>query len=316
MEKILEIKNLTKTFGKKTVVNNLSFDIYPGEICGFLGPNGSGKTTTIKMIVGLLQPNNGSVSICGNNIKTNFEEALANVGAIVENPDTYKEFSGRQNIMLAANICKASPERQQEVIDIVGLTKRIDEKVKKYSLGMKQRLGIAIALLSKPKLLIFDEPTNGLDPTGIKDFRETIKHLAHEEGIGVLISSHMMSEMELICDKIVIIEKGELLGVNSLSDIKLGLTESVEVTYKITVNDSETICKVLRGNDNDIELKVEDIIVRDIRLKEISFNTSIEKIPELVKKLVENGVQVWSARPVETSLEDAYFDATGGGQIA
>lgn len=316
MEKILEIKNLTKKFGKKTVVNNLSFDIYPGEICGFLGPNGSGKTTTIKMVVGLLEPNNGTVSICNKNIKTNIEDALKNVGAIVENPDLYKEFSGRKNIMLAANICKASPERQQEVIDTVGLSNRIDEKVKKYSLGMKQRLGIAVALLSNPKLLIFDEPTNGLDPTGIKDFRETIKRLAHEEGVGVLISSHMMSEMELICDKIVIIEKGELLGENSLSDIKFGLTGSVEVAYKILVKDAEAACKVLSRSVNNNEFKVEDFSVRDIHLKEISFSTSVENIPNIVKSMVENGVEVWSVRPIETSLEDAYFDATGGGQIA
>ena len=214
METILELNNLTKSFGKRRIIDGISLKINSGEVVGFLGPNGSGKTTTIKLITGLLFPDSGDVKICGYDLKSNFEEAVANLGAIVENPDMYKQFSGRRNLEMAARIHGGiSGSRIEEVIDIVGLRARIDDKVKKYSLGMKQRLGVALAILNKPRLLIFDEPTNGLDPKGIKEFREIVKNAAHKDGAAVFVSSHMMSEMQLMCDRVAIVEHGRLIGM-------------------------------------------------------------------------------------------------------
>lgn len=312
MEKILELKNLTKSFGNKTVVNNLSFDIMPGEICGFLGPNGSGKTTTIKMISGLLFADSGEINICGYNVKSDFEKALANVGAIVENPDSYLEFTGRTNISLAARINNVPVSRQNEVIAQVGLTNRIDEKVKKYSLGMKQRLGIGIALLNFPKLLIFDEPTNGLDPNGIKDFRETVKKLAHENGAGVLVSSHMMSEMELLCDKVVMIEKGKLIDIKNINEIKNTAEKGKKSTYLIVVSNGIKAQNIISEQFNISSVVNEK---KESGSFEILVDTTAESVPKIVKNLVLNDIEILSVHTKETTLEDAYMSAMEGGNI-
>ena len=173
--KVLEVEGLKKTIGKREIIKDISFSIEEGEIFGFLGPNGAGKTTTIRMLVGLIKPTAGKISICGYDLKKDTESALKEVGAVVENPELYKYLSGRENLMQLARIRKIPKEEVNEVIKLVGLENRIDDKVKKYSLGMKQRLGLAASLLSSPKLLILDEPTNGLDPSGIIDFREIVK---------------------------------------------------------------------------------------------------------------------------------------------
>lgn len=312
MEKILELKGVTKSFGSKTVVNNLSFDILPGEICGFLGPNGSGKTTTIKMISGLLFADIGEINICGYSVRYDFEKALANVGAIVENPDSYLEFTGRMNIALAARINNVPVSRQNEVIEQVALTKRIDEKVKKYSLGMKQRLGIAIALLNAPKLLIFDEPTNGLDPNGIKDFRETVKKLVHENGAGVLVSSHMMSEMEILCDKVVMIEKGKLIDIKKINEIKNTAEKGKKSTYFMVVSNGIKAQSVISE-----QFSVKSVVneLKESGLFEIFVDVKAETVPQIVKTLVLNGIEIWSVHTKEQTLEDAYMSAMEGGNI-
>lgn len=312
MEKILELKGLTKSFGNKTVVDNLSFDILPGEICGFLGPNGSGKTTTIKMISGLLYADKGEINICGYSVRTDFEKALANVGAIVENPENYLEFTGRMNIALAARINNISVAKQNEIIKQVGLENRIDEKTKKYSLGMKQRLGIAIALINSPKLLIFDEPTNGLDPNGIKDFRETLKRLAHEEGAGVLVSSHMMSEMEILCDKVVMIEKGKLIDIKNINDIKNVAEKGRKSTYSIVVSDGIKAQNII---SEQISAKLVVKELKESGLFEISADVNAEMVPHIVKNLVLNDIEIWSVHTKEGTLEDAYMNAMEGNAI-
>ena len=191
--KVLEVENLKKSLGKREIIKDISFSIEEGEIFGFLGPNGAGKTTTIRMLVGLIHPNEGSIKICGYDLKKDTEKALKEVGAVVENPELYKYLTGRENLMQIARIRKIPKESVEETIKLVGLENRIDDKVRKYSLGMKQRLGLAASLLSNPKLLILDEPTNGLDPSGILDFREVVKKAAKEKGMAVFISSHILS---------------------------------------------------------------------------------------------------------------------------
>ena len=212
MEAVLRVKNLNKSFGSRPVIRDVSFDVYSGEIFGFLGPNGAGKTTTIKMILGFLFPDSGEISICGLDLKKHYEKAMNLVGGIVENPEMYKEMTGYENLRMYARLHDGvTEERIQEVVRVVGMQNRAGEKLKKYSLGMKQRLGIAMALLGSPRLLILDEPTNGLDPAGIQEMRALIHDMPDACGATVLISSHLLGEMEQIVSQVGIINHGQLL---------------------------------------------------------------------------------------------------------
>ena len=205
---VLEVKDVYKHLGKREIIKGISFSVKEGEIFGFLGPNGAGKTTTIRMIVGLIATNKGTITIMGHEISCDREKALSNIGAVVENPELYTYLSGRENLMQIAAIRKIEKKDVEEVIQLVNLKDRIDDKVKKYSLGMKQRLGLAAALIAKPKLLILDEPTNGLDPTGIMDFRDIVRKAAKELKTAVFISSHMLSEVQQVCDTVAFINEG------------------------------------------------------------------------------------------------------------
>jgi ABC-2 type transport system ATP-binding protein len=220
---VLEVKDLHKSIGRRKIIKGISFSIKEGEIFGFLGRNGAGKTTTIRMLVGLIAPNSGSINILGYNISENREAALKNVGAVVESPELYGYLTGRENLMQLSRIYGNLPLADiEEVIELVGLKDRINDKVRKYSLGMKQRLGLAEALLSKPKLLILDEPTNGLDPNGIIEFRNIIKKAAKERQTSVLISSHILSEIEQLCDTVAFIDDGVIKSIENIAgkDIK------------------------------------------------------------------------------------------------
>lgn len=296
---ILKIKNLNKSFGKKKILKNVSFNVNEGDILGFIGPNGAGKTTTIKMILGLQSINSGAVTINGYDIKKNFEKAIEKVGTIVENPDLYMYLSGYDNLKLISNLYKnVDKKRIEEVIKIVKLETRINDKVSKYSLGMRQRLGIAQALLHKPNLLILDEPTNGLDPEGIKELRDIIKRLAAKEKVGVVISSHNLSELESFCNKIVIIKNGEIVETNELKKVK-----NIEESYIFEVDKISKISKIL-------EEKIE-------KINDNSFKIHINKesIPEIIKKLIENDIKIYTVKEEEISLEDAFLKRTGGNII-
>ena len=296
---ILKIKNLNKSFGKKKILKNVSFNVNEGDILGFIGPNGAGKTTTIKMILGLQSINSGTVTINGYDIKKNFEKAIEKVGTIVENPDLYMYLSGYDNLKLISNLYKnVDKKRIDEVIKIVKLETRINDKVSKYSLGMRQRLGIAQALLHKPNLLILDEPTNGLDPEGIKELRDIIKRLATKEKVGVVISSHNLSELESFCNKIVIIKNGEIVEKNELKKVK-----NIEESYIFEVDEISKISKIL-------EEKIEKINDNSFKI-----HTNKESIPEIIKKLIENDIKIYTVKEEEISLEDAFLKRTGGNVI-
>lgn len=222
----LQVQSLSKKIGKKMIVDNISFDINEGEIFGLLGPNGAGKTTTVRMIVNLIKKTKGTVTINGHSLDQSFKLAINEVGAIVETPAFYKYMTGMKNLQLYARMATESigPDRISEVVRLVGLEGDINEKVKSYSLGMRQRLGVAQALLHNPSLLILDEPTNGLDPQGIIEFRSYICSLA-KKGISVLISSHLLSEMELMCDRFAIIEKGKIIHVSAMNTVTTTLED-------------------------------------------------------------------------------------------
>lgn len=296
---ILKVRNLTKKFGTRVAVNNISFEVYEGEIFGFLGPNGAGKTTAIRMITGLAKPTNGDVYICDKSIKTNFEKAIINVGGIIENPSMYNNFSGMENLKYFAGLYKnITKERIDEVVKIVGLEDRIHDKVKNYSLGMKQRIGIAQALLHSPKLLILDEPTNGLDPNGIIDMRNFLKKLATEEGIAILVSSHILAEMELMCDTVGIMNLGRLESIKSIDSIKK--KETGPQTITVTVSFPNYAGKLIMEKFNPEHIEIND--------KTLTVVISPEKIPEISVLLVTNGISIYAIHAVKKTLEDIFLE--------
>lgn len=233
--KVLEVNELSKSFGKRKVLDNINLDIYEGEIIGLIGPNGAGKTTFIKSILGFYSFNTGSVKICGYDTKNNLENALSKIGCIIESPDMYNHLTGRQNLRIAELLNNIKDSSYvDEMIKFVKLEDRINDKVKKYSLGMKQRLGLANALIKKPKLLILDEPTNGLDPKGIRNLRELLKKISAESHMSILISSHILSEVENICDRIAIIDDGKLVSVFGIEEVKYKHKSLEEVYFNKT----------------------------------------------------------------------------------
>ena len=298
--KILECKNLKKKFGKKEIIKGVSFNIEEQDILGFIGPNGAGKTTTIKLILGLQGIDEGTVSINGYDIEKDFVKAIEKVGTIVESPDTYMYLSGRQNLELVSKMYKnITKERIEEVIELVGLSNRINDKVSKYSLGMRQRLGIAQAIIHKPNLLILDEPTNGLDPEGIIELRSLLKKLAKEEKMAILISSHNLLELESFCSKVCIIQNGEIIEESNIKDLKKKMSNS---TYRFEINDTKKITKILK-----------DIKIVDDHNFEIQINK--EEINKILSKLIDNKIDVYQVYLKNVSLEEVFIEKTGGNVI-
>ncbi|MFL0247516.1 ABC transporter ATP-binding protein [Candidatus Clostridium stratigraminis] len=229
MEKVLEVKEVTKKYKNGRGIENISFDIYKGDIYGFLGPNGAGKTTLMKIITGLVKADKGEVKIFKYNLNTDFEKAMKRVGAIVEDASAYEYMSAYNNLKLSARLYSNVNKKDiEEVLELVGLSKYKDEKVSDFSLGMKQRLAIASALLARPDFVILDEPTNGLDIEGVVEIRNAIKDLAESKGISFFISSHQIHEIELVCNRVGIIYNGRLIREGQVSEILNNNKESLE----------------------------------------------------------------------------------------
>ena len=301
--KVLEVKGVKKKLGKREIIKGLDLSVNEGEIFGFLGPNGAGKTTTIRMLVGLISPNEGEIVVCGKSVLSEKEQALKNVGAVVENPELYKYLSGRENLMQIARIRKVSKEEVEELIDLVGLKDRIDDKVRKYSLGMKQRLGLATALIGNPKLLILDEPTNGLDPSGIIDFRDVVKKAARERGMAVFISSHILSEVQNLCDRVAFINNGVIKSVEDIHDNSME-TELDSLTLVVSSNKEQAV-KVLK----DIGFVNSSTVIDE----EIHIIVETGKTTELLKVLLKNNVLVEEIYKNRKGLEQRYMELVEGG---
>ena len=300
MENILECRSLCKNFGKKQILKDVSFEIKEGDILGFIGPNGAGKTTTIKLILGLQSITSGKVYINGYNVEKEFTKAIEKVGAIVENPDMYMYMSGYDNLKLVSNMYKGiGTKRIDEVVKLVKLENRINDKVSKYSLGMRQRLGIAQAILHKPNLLILDEPTNGLDPEGIKEMRELLVSLAKNEKMAILISSHNLAELDNFCNKVCIIKNGEIIETSEISAIKKDIDHE---QFIIEIENTKGINKIYKEAE----------IVND---KVFKINIKKENVPDLVEDMVKNNIKIYGIKEDEKSLEDAFFERTGGNVI-
>ena len=301
---VLEINNVSKYYGKTKVVDNITFDVKEGEILGFLGPNGAGKTTTIKMILGLISIDRGTIKINGYDVKKDFEKAMNYIGGIVENPDMYGYMSAIDNLKLYAKIRNVNYKAVYDSLEMVGLKKSMNQKVSKYSLGMKQRAGLALSLLHSPKVLILDEPTNGLDPVGIKDLRAILKKLAKETGTAILVSSHILSEMELMCDRVAVINNGKLVKIESLNPSENDDNPSIKnVQCVIKVNDEPKAVSVLK------EKLSKNPVINDGK---IYINTQKGEISNIIKTLVLNDIEIKYANENEHTLEDLFFDVTKG----
>lgn len=298
---VLKCDNISKVIKKKQILNNVSFELNEGEILGFIGPNGAGKTTTIKLILGLQSITSGMVKINGYDVQKDFVHAIERVGAIVENPDFYMYLSGRKNLELVANMYKGvTKERIDEVVKLVCLENKINDKVSKYSLGMRQRLGIAQAIINKPNLLVLDEPTNGLDPEGIKELREFLVKLSKEENMAIFISSHNLAELESFCNKICIIKNGEIIENSSIEELKSEKIDEKNI-YTVEINDTKLL-------EKDEKISIID---------GTHFKLIIEKenVPEFIEMLINKNVKIYEIKEERVSLEEAFLKKTGGNII-
>jgi len=299
---VLELRAVGKSIKGKEIVRDLDLALFPGEIFGFLGPNGAGKTTTIRMIVGLIKPTRGVIRICGHSLRDDFIAAMANVGAIIENPDLYNYLTGMENLLQFANMdARVTPERIAETVELVGLKHRIHDKAAIYSLGMKQRLGIAQAILARPKLLILDEPTGGLDPAGISEFRGLMRRLAYAEGMAIFLSSHLLHEVQQMCDRVAIIKQGRIVKTCSVKEITTG------AAVEWQVDDTAKALGYLQRAWGIAAVPGEDGALRgpiaDLPLAEIN------------RGLMAEGIALSYCCPLAHSLEELFLETTKGDEI-
>jgi ABC-2 type transport system ATP-binding protein len=298
---VLQLNDVHKFIKNKEIVKGISFSITEGEALGFLGPNGAGKSTTLRMIVGLSSPTSGKILIDGHDITKDYVKAMSKVGCIIEGPDMYNYLSGLENLKILASMNKnVANEDITNAIELVGMQNRINDKVSTYSLGMKQRLGLAQALIHKPKLLILDEPTNGLDPSGINEFRHIIKDLAKKENIAVLISSHLISEVQLMCDKVAIIKNGTLLKYSSVSE----LINDQEVFF--VLSDNQRGIEILKNNWNI------NGVLKDDR---IEAKVDISKLEKINSSFIHEGIMIKFVNTNQKTLEDLFLTLTAGDTI-
>jgi len=301
MNTIIRVKNLSKRFGELQAVDQLSFSVSAGEVYGFLGQNGAGKSTTIRMLLTLIEPDEGEIEIFGLNLRQHRKEILKRTGAVIERPDLYKYLSALDNLSIFARLSgmKASRKQLMDQLAMVGLAERADSRVKTYSQGMKQRLGLACALVHDPGLIILDEPTNGLDPQGIAEMREMIIRLSREGGKTLLVSSHLLSEMEMMASSLLIIDNGRKVAEGKLDELLNPKTALVE----LLVTDTAAARQLLEQTDwiQNIHEKT------DQRLR---FEMEKARIAELTRFLVSKGLDIQSIRPVH-SLEEYFLAQTG-----
>ncbi|GIN73285.1 bacitracin ABC transporter ATP-binding protein [Bacillus sp. J14TS2] len=295
---IVKTKNLTKMHGTVKSVNKVDLYVPEGEIYGFLGPNGAGKTTTIKMLLGLIKPSEGDIQVFGKNIRKSRSAILQNTGSLVESPSYYGHLTGLENMLVMKRLRNVPMKNVDEAFRIVRLDKQKDKKVNQYSLGMKQRLGMAMALLSFPKLLILDEPTNGLDPAGIGEMRQLIKSLPSRYGITVLLSSHLLSEIELMATSVGIINEGKLLYQGSMDDLR----EKRRSTIRLKTEDNIDAQQLLGSHGYRLSQEASRITFE---------NNGDQEVARINKLLIDNDIMVTRIEEKKLSLEDIFLELTG-----
>ncbi|MFJ6206130.1 ABC transporter ATP-binding protein [Bacillus pumilus] len=303
MTNVLELHNVSRHIHGKKIVQDLSFSVQAGEVFGFLGPNGAGKTTTIRMMVSLSPITSGDILINGHSIQSSYQHAIQDVGAIIENPEMYNHLTARQNLVHFARMNgKVDEGRIDELLELVSLQHVKHKRVRTFSLGMKQRLGIAQALIHRPKLLILDEPTNGLDPEGIRMIRDYLRRLAKEEGLAVIVSSHLMSEMELMCDRFAIIQKGKLIAIED-QRTETNQDELVNYRMKVASGELEEAQKLIGAFEEGTAVREEE--------QYLFLSLTEEKMPELIRHLSDASIHLYEIKIEKQTLEDKFLSLTG-----
>jgi ABC-2 type transport system ATP-binding protein len=298
MKPVIRVNNLTKQFNQVEAVNDLSFTVNEGEVYGFLGQNGAGKSTTIRMLLTLVQPTAGSIEIFGKNLYSHRSEVLRQTGAIIEKPDLYKYLTAFENLSVFARLSGVKYPGQKklmEQLEMVGLAERAHSKVKTFSQGMKQRLGIAVALVHDPRLIILDEPTNGLDPQGIADIRNLVRHLSRDRGKTVFVSSHLLNEIEQVSDRLLILDKGKKVVEGSIHE----LVDPSNAFIELNTADNNACYNLLKQS------QTWNAFNPTLQVAHVGLRMPVAQVPQLVAYLVQQGVQVYSLRQ-KNSLE-AYF---------
>ncbi|MBD5100251.1 MAG: ABC transporter ATP-binding protein [Clostridiales bacterium] len=306
--KIIEIENVSKTYALKgrnkglpvKAVANATLDVEEGEILGLLGANGAGKTTLIKLILGLATIDSGCIRVAGYDVVKSREKALANVGALVEAPTLFAEYTGWENLKYYAKLQGANitDERLRAIVDLVGLSDRINSKFRSYSLGMKQRLGIAQAIMHKPSILLLDEPTNGLDPSGIAQMRELFINLKTELGTTIIISSHMLSEIQQVCDRVAFMAKGEIKAVKTMEEVNYGVDAFRK--FSIECSNVDGACEIIASQGLECKKEGGSIIVI----------ADQNAIGDVVTTLVNSGINVYTVTKIKRTLEDLYKEVS------
>lgn len=296
MKEVLQVKNISKEIKGTKIVDEFSLSMKEGEIVGLVGPNGAGKTTIMRMIVGLIRAASGEIIIDGYSLQDDFINAIKRVGAVIETPELYPYLTGYENLLLLNKLNgKSNKQEIDEIVNLVQLEKNIHKKVKTYSLGMRQRLGVAQALVHAPKLVILDEPMNGLDPVGVKQLRDYLIYIAKEKKVAILVSSHILSEIEIMCDRVVMIAEGkELSGIFHEKTNKF--------IYCVKINNLENIDKIIGWPINSVNNENSSF---EIELEE-------EEVPACIKKMVQADIDIYSFEKLDEKLEDKFIDMIEG----
>lgn len=302
MEKVIEVNGLSKQYKEVLAVNSLDLNVYRGDVFGFLGPNGAGKSTTIRMLLSLIFPTAGNIKIFDKALNKHRNEILRRVGAIVEKPDFYLNLTAMKNLDILGRVSgiDITKDKIMDILELVGLAHRAKSKVKTFSHGMKQRLGLAQTLLHDPELIILDEPTTGLDPQGMKEIRELIISLSKEHQKTILLSSHILSEVEQVADRMIIINKGATVVEGTVEE----LLDSSELRVKFEIDDAAKTIEVLKAN-------VPGITIKESTPKQVTITCAREDIPAVTSLLANNGVLVFAVVPTR-SLEEYFLKITEG----
>jgi ABC-2 type transport system ATP-binding protein len=298
---VISINNLSKAINGKKIIHEVNLEIRKGEIFGLLGPNGAGKTTIIKMMVGLMKITSGDVMIHGKSVKENYLDTIGHIGAMIETPEFYPYMTGWQNLVHYGEMYKnVKRDRIEQVVKLVNLEDVIHQKVKVYSLGMRQRLGIAQALLHKPSILILDEPTNGLDPIGNREIRSHLQNLVKNEGISIIVSSHILTEIELLCDRIGIVKSGKLVSIESLEEKNQSFNQMFEL--EVEKSQQELTVGILK---QDLHIHC------DLREKQILFTIQGIHISDILTTLLAKNIRIYELKKVNSTLEERFIAMMG-----
>jgi len=313
---VLDVSNLTKRIANRTLVEDVALQVHTGEIVGLLGPNGAGKSTLLRLIVGLVRKTSGEIKISGYHIDSQYERAMQGVGAVIEGPHFYEELTGYENLRMVSILSGGgSEDRIMQLATRAGLVQSLHQKLSTYSLGMRQRFGLLQAILHKPSLLLLDEPTNGLDPAGIRELRAFLLHVARVEQVAVVVSSHLLAEIEKICDRVVVMRRGQIIGQYGLEELVQTSMDQARVVFEVAPYHQDLALMKMIATYGNAEVVEVASYPPGLERVAIQVNVRADQIPSLHRIVVQAGVDLYSMRVKQLSLEEQYMAWVGGEHV-